>query len=92
MAQLKAGTVSGLRADTLAGRIDAEFVALWTSLKDIPLSNEAAAVEDRRLMFVAVARGILRYLHDHRTDIETTDETTGGSGTTHDHSLDFDWA
>lgn len=92
MASLRAGTVTGLDADTLAGRIDAEFVALWASLKDTDLPTDPAAVQDRRLMFVAIARGVLRYLHDHRTDVETTVESAGGlTGGEHDHSLDFDW-
>ena len=92
MANLKAGTVSGLQTDTLAGAIDAEFVALWNTLKDIDLPTDTAAVEDRRLMFVAIARGILLYLHNHRHDIDTTEDTAGGIlNSEHDHRLEFDW-
>jgi hypothetical protein len=91
MARLKAGTVRNLQTDTLAGAMDAEFVSLWASLKDTDLPNDTRSKEDRRLMFVAIARGMLKYLHDHRADIETTDEQAGGSGTTHDHQLEFDW-
>jgi hypothetical protein len=28
--------------------------------------------EDRRLMFVAISRGVLKYLHDHREAVTTT--------------------
>jgi hypothetical protein len=92
MAKLKAGTVRNLQTDTLAGAMDAEFVALWASLdKDTELPTDTRALEDRRLMFVAIARGLLSYLYDHRDDIETTDESTGVSGTEHDHQLEFDW-
>jgi hypothetical protein len=91
MAKLKAGTVRNLQTDTLAGAMDAEFVALWGSLKDTALPTDVRAVEDRRMMFVAIARGMLAYLHDHRNDIETTEESTGVSGSEHDHQLEFDW-
>lgn len=88
---LKAGSATGLQPDTLAGRMDEEFVALWASLKDVDLPTDAATVQDRRMIFVAVARGLLRYLHDHRADVETTAETTAGGTTTHEHQLEFRW-
>lgn len=91
MAKLKAGTVSNLQTDTLAGAMDAEFVSLWASLKDTTLPTDTPTVEDRRLLFVAIARGMLSYLHNHRADIETTDERANGSGSEHDHQLEFDW-
>ena len=91
MAKLKAGTVTNLQTDTLAGSIDAEFVALWGTHKDIDLPDDPQAIKDRRLMFVAIARGLLAYLHDHRDDIETTEDRANGSGSEHDHQLDFDW-
>ena len=91
MAKLMAGTVTNLQTDTLAGAMDAEFVSLWSSLKDTDLPTDARAIEDRRLMFVAIARGLLGYLHNHRSDIETTAESAGGGGAEHDHQLEFDW-
>ena len=92
MAKLKAGTVSGLQVDTLAGAIDAEFSALWGVHKDIDLPNDVHAVEDRRLMFVAIARGVLLYLHNHRDDIATTEDQAGGIvNSEHVHQLEFDW-
>lgn len=97
MAKLKAGSVTNLQIDTLAGRMDQEFVSLWNGLKadgfkDVDLPNDPAALRDRRLLFVAIARGMLRYLEDHKADIETTEVTLGGGfDTTHDHQLEFDW-
>ena len=91
MAKLKAGTVLDLKTDTLAGAIDAEFVSLWGIHKDIDLPNDATARQDRQLMFVAIARGILTYLEDHRADIETTEDAAGGVGTEHVHQLHFEW-
>ncbi len=91
MAKLQAGTVSNLKTDSLAGAIDAEFVSLWNSYKDIDLPNDTQAKEDRRLMFVAIARGVLSYLDDHRSDIGTTEEQANGVGSEHDHDLQFEW-
>lgn len=92
MAKLKAGTVTGLQTDTLAGAIDAEFVSLWGVHKDIALPNDIDAIEDRRLLFVAIARGVLLYLHNHRGDIATTEDDVGGIlNSDHLHQLEFDW-
>ena len=91
MAKLKAGTVTNLQSDTLAGKMDSEFVTLWNSLNDIHLSTDPNIVRDRRVMFVAIARGLLGYLHNHLNDIGTTTDQAGGVGTDHDHQLEFDW-
>lgn len=92
MANLKAGNLPNLSLDTLAGRMDDEFRTLWANHKpEIDLPNDAGPKLDRQLMFLAIARGMLRYLHDHRDDIETTEDEAGGTGTDHDHELDFDW-
>lgn len=91
MAKLKAGNLSNLNPDTLAGRMDEEFVALWPTINDVALPTDARSVRDRRLLFVAVARGMLRYLEDHESDIETSEERANGSGTEHSHQLRFEW-
>ena len=71
MAKLNAGSVPNLETDTLAGAMDTEFRSLWGIHKeDIKLPNDATAKLDRQLMFLAIARGILTYLEDHRADIE----------------------
>jgi hypothetical protein len=43
---------------------------------------------DRQVLFVAVAKGVLGYLHDNLNSLETTvvQDTTGG----HKHHLTFD--
>ena len=91
MANLKAGTVTNLATDTLAGEMDAEFVSLWGQNKDIELPSDARTIKDRRLLFVAIARGTLKYLYNHRNDIETTEDQANGVGSEHDHQLEFDW-
>jgi len=77
MAKLIAGTVRNLIPDTLAGAMDGEFVQLWNQENEIALPNEPKAIADRRLMFVAIARGMLGYLHDNLDK--------------HDHQLEFEW-
>lgn len=92
MAKLQAGNLPDLQIDSLGGRMDDEFRALWSQYKpDITLPNDATAKLDRQLMFLAIARGMLRYLEDHKGDIETTEEEAGGNGTEHDHEIEFDW-
>lgn len=92
MAKLQAGIVDEFQTDTLAGEMDGEFVSLWNSLNDIKLPEDPNIVRDRRVMFVAIARGMLRYLHNHLNDIGTTTDTAGGiAGSEHDHQLEFEW-
>lgn len=91
MAKLNAGSVTNEANDTLADAIDQEFRSLWNTHRDIELPDTAEAVRDRRMMFVAIARGLLGYLYDHRSDIGTTEEQAGGGGTEHDHDLNFEW-
>jgi hypothetical protein len=91
MANLKAGTVTNLQTDTLAGAMDREFVSLWNVRKDIALPNDQEAIDDRRMMFVAIARGMLGYLHNHLSNVGTTTDQAGSVGTDHDHQLEFEW-
>lgn len=94
MDRLISGTIEGFTADTLAGRMDEAFVQIWNARKpDQALPNDQQSIDDRRMLFVAVAQGMLRYLHDHQDDIATTEDTAGGIlNSEHDHQLFFDWA
>jgi hypothetical protein len=49
-----------LTADALTARIEAEFAAVWQRTKGVPLPGGGEA--DRRLLFAAVAGGVLAYL------------------------------
>ena len=97
MDKLKAGNLPDLQLDSLGGRMDAEFKNLWRLHKrDIVLPDDSATRLDRQLMFAAIARGMLRYLEDHETDIETNSVSvsdTNGDGTfgSHQHHLNFEW-
>ena len=91
MAKLKAGILNDLKQNTLAGAIDSEFVELWNTENDIELPDDPKAIIDRRLMFVAIARGILGYLQDHQDDIMTTTVPASSTGSEHNHQLEFEW-
>ena len=54
----------GALTDSLALAIEEEFAAVYKGVKsgeDLP----PTARKDMRLLFVGVARGVLRYLHEH---------------------------
>src|SRR5215210_5771864 len=48
----------------------------------------AAGQDDRRLLFVAIARGILKYLYDHQGAITATSTSAGSQGS-HTHSVNL---
>ena len=92
MNKLQSGTVIGLQEDTLAGQMDKAFRDHWAVNKDIDLPTDPNITKDRHIMFVAIAQGMLKYLHDHRSDIGTSEESAGGIvSSEHDHQLEFDW-
>lgn len=93
MGKLISGTVDSFSTDTLAGRMDEAFVQIWNSRKhDTALPTDTEAVNDRRMLFVAVAQGMLTYLHAHRSDLGTTEEQAGSIvNSEHEHQLSFDW-
>jgi len=53
----------------LTDAIDRAFATEWAKAKPIPLPG--AGGEDRRLLFAAVARGVLEYLSDHQAELIT---------------------
>lgn len=59
---LKAGTVIGF-SDSLAEAMEHALETEWTQVKGGTLP--AAGEEDRRLLFVAIAQGIVRYLSEN---------------------------
>lgn len=81
MAQLKAGRVADF-ADSMAAAIEQTLGEEWQAIKGAPLP--AAGQEDRRLLFAAIAGGVLRYLKAHEDEIFTSITLeTGGAQTTH---------
>lgn len=83
---LKAGSFDDL-ADSMAGAIDAAMQEEWHAAKGQPLP-EGLGREDRRILFAAVAKGVLRYLHAHRADLVSNVVADKPSG--HSHQLAFD--
>jgi hypothetical protein len=58
---------------SLAERIETELNLLLAAdgLQTLPLDN-TQETRDRRRLFVAIARGVLRHLHDNAGDIDVT--------------------
>lgn len=76
MAQLKAGHIADFTG-SMAEAMEKAMQAEWKLVKgeDLPTMGQ----EDRRILFVAVARGILQYLRAHQNEIMTniTADTIG---------------
>jgi hypothetical protein len=67
-------------ADSMAAHIEAAFNALLQQ-EDLPRMPDDNSKEsrDRRRLFVAIARGIVRHLDEHRTAITVTVPDGGGT-------------
>jgi hypothetical protein len=84
MADLKAGHWNDL-ANSLTGAIDAAFESEWSVARPGDALGSTGR-DDRRVLFAAVARGVLAYLRDHK-DETWTDSPGGTLG--HSHKLDL---
>lgn len=79
-------------ADSLTKAMDDEMKALYKLLnagKDLPDTGKS----DRLLLFAAIARGLLRYLNKHETDIIksiTISHSSPGADTHQVSGLDLD--
>ena len=77
---LKAGSVADF-GDSLAAAMEHAMQTEWHAVKDVALPN--LGMEDRRLLFVAIARGLFEYLKAHEnefvTDITLREPGAGGS-------------
>lgn len=71
-------------ANSMAKAMEEELDDLHTKLKGAALPDQGR--EDRRMLFVAIARGVLRYLHEHQVAVETSTEDGDGN---HAHDVDF---
>jgi hypothetical protein len=83
MADLKAGTLGDI-AESMAAYIEKAMQNEWLAVKGTSLPG-GPGDEDRKILFAAVAQGLLKYLYDHRADIATL---TAGSDS-HKHTADF---
>ena len=82
---LKAGHVADF-ADSMAEAIEQAFQSEWSAAKAtaLPLAGEV----DRKILFAAVAQGVLNYLEAHKLELVTSRDEDTASG--HDHILDID--
>jgi hypothetical protein len=87
MAQLKAGSVTDI-ADSMTAMIEQAMHEEWArAYPDDSLPGELGR-KDRLVLFAAVAKGVLRYLHKHQLFIATTRVHDQSAG--HVHQLAFD--
>ena len=83
---LKAGSVIDF-ADSMAAEIEAAMQEEWLAVRGAPLPSGLGEA-DRKVMFAAVAKGVLRYLYVHRSDLITDKVNDTISG--HTHVMAFD--
>jgi hypothetical protein len=86
MTQLRAGTSADF-SNSLAAEMEAAMKVEWQNVKGSPLPG-GAGEEDRRILFVAVARGLLKFLEDHKHDTLTT---ASSGGANHTHTMEWDY-
>jgi hypothetical protein len=88
MAKLKAGSAETATdfADSMAAAIEDAMRQEWSRVKNESLP--AMGEQDRRILFAAIAQGVLQYLKAHKLDIATTNVLDTASG--HSHTLEFD--
>lgn len=94
---LKAGTLTDFD-NSMAKAMEDALGVLWLAKTGQPLAS--AAQEDRRLMFIAIAQGVVKHLRDNAgpafdvsVNVEqagawVTSSGTTGSTTGHTHSVD----
>jgi len=70
--------------DSMALVIDNEMKELYRKIKGTTLPD--IGQEDRRMLFTAISRGILKYLRDHAADFLNAITITHDSGETWNHS------
>ena len=63
MAQLRGGHTADI-ADSMAEAIEVALQQEWPLVQGVPLPAEGLL--ERRILFVAIARGVLQYLKDHQ--------------------------
>jgi len=68
----------------MALAIDNEMKVLFEAIKGTTMPDNGQL--DRRMLFTAISRGILKYLKDHAADLLSAITITHTSGTPVDHS------
>lgn len=68
-----------LKSTELTDAIETAFQAVWLEVKKSPATGPP---EDRRILFEAVARGLLAYLKEHEELITSLSVKDGGAAKT----------
>jgi hypothetical protein len=74
---LKPGSVNDFSA-SMAEAIEQAFTTEWNAHKTTPL--QAASAEDRKIMFAAIAQGVVRHLKEQAESSFVIDVSVSGSG------------
>lgn len=86
---LRAGTHASSDDGTLTAYIEAAMGEEWQAARGEALPSGGPGAEDRRILFAAVAKGVLRYLYDHRADLVSSLAIPDGVSD-HRHDAAFD--
>lgn len=73
--------------DSMAEAIRFEFEALWELVYETPLPSESS--RQRQIFFVAIARGILKYLEAKQNELITSMQFASWPGSENVQSLDL---
>jgi hypothetical protein len=87
---LQAGTHASRDDGSMTDYIEQAMREEWLAARGQPLPADGPGAQDRRILFAAVAKGVLRYLYVHRADLLTSTTIDDGGGPNHRHDADFD--
>ncbi len=85
---LKAGRIDDF-AFSLAAYIDQAMYNEWQAVKGESLPDSDQGAQDRRILFAAIAQGVLKFLADHGNDLISSEESGNGGLDKHRHSMAF---
>jgi len=76
-----------LEPDGLANAMQAAFPGAWLDTKGKAFEGDPAD-PDQKILYLAIARGLLRYLNDHENDTITSIQLRVGGGSTVNNNVD----
>ncbi len=68
--------------NSMAQAIEQEFISAWTAVYGWPLPERGE--KERKIIFLAISRGILKYLNENENSIQVTRRSF------RDHDVDLD--
>ncbi len=83
---LKAGTLDDFSA-SLASYLDTAMQNEWQAVKGQALPGSGPGAQERKILFCAIAQGVLKFLADHGQDLITTSHNDGLGE--HHHAMRF---